>query len=142
MSVRSKTIGLIMCGIVAVGSLSAVATAQSRRPGGYSYQSGQELYQHICQGCHMPSGEGAVGAGVYPPLASNRKLRTPLYTAIVVLRGQKAMPSFSQLTDAQVAAVTNYVRTNFGNAYSDEVTIEQVQRLRPRAVEQEAQRPG
>jgi mono/diheme cytochrome c family protein len=141
MSVRSKAIGLITCGVVAVGSLSAVATAQSRS-GGYSYQSGQELYERICQGCHMAGGEGAAGAGAYPPLAGNRKLQTPLYTAIVILRGQKAMPSFSQLNDAQVAAVTNYVRTSFGNAFAGEVTVEQVQRLRPRAIEQNAQRPG
>lgn len=141
---QSKTVGLIMSGLLAAGGLSAVAVAQSRAGSGYSYsyQSGQELYEHICQGCHMPRGEGAVGAGTYPALADNRKLRTPLYTVAVVLRGQKAMPSFSQLNDAQIAAVTNYVRTNFGNAFTDEVTVEQVKRLRPRAVEQEAQRPG
>jgi mono/diheme cytochrome c family protein len=25
--------------------------------------TGEQIYEHICQSCHMPGGQGAVGAG-------------------------------------------------------------------------------
>ena len=37
-------------------------------------RDGAALYRGICQGCHMPDGRGAVGAGRYPPLAGNDRL--------------------------------------------------------------------
>jgi len=107
------------------------ALAQGQPGGGYSEQTGEALYQGICQGCHMPNAMGAVGAGAYPALAANHKLVAKAYPELVVLRGQKAMPAFGpSLTDAQVAAVVNYVRTHFGNSYTDSVTVEDVKALR------------
>lgn len=48
----------------------------------------------------------------------------PVY---VILHGQKGMPPVgSMMSDDQVAAVVNYVRTNFGNDYKDPVTAEDV----------------
>jgi len=124
-------------------ALAATVPAFAQRARrGYSYESGQDLYQHICQGCHMPDGRGAVGAGMYPPLAGNARLQSPLYPALVILRGQKAMPAFSELTDSQVAAVTNYIRVSFGNAQQGSITPEQVTALRPQAVHQDAGQPG
>ena len=76
---------------------------------------------------------GAKGAGAYPALAGNPKLAAAMYPAVVILKGQKAMPSFSDLTDAQIVEVVNYVRTHFGNRYSDAVTADQVKALRPPA---------
>lgn len=35
---------------------------------GFAKASGQDVYQAICQGCHMPAGHGAQGAGEYPRL--------------------------------------------------------------------------
>jgi mono/diheme cytochrome c family protein len=113
--------------------------------------SGAEIYQHICQGCHMANGAGAVGAGHYPKLAGDAALVSWQYTAILILNGRGAMPAFGlqgkgragnpgtpfympHLTDAQVAEVVNYVRSHFGNAYKEKVTEEQVQKL-PRARE-------
>ncbi len=108
-----------------------VALAQGRPGGGYPQQTGEAIYQGICQGCHMPDAKGAAGAGAYPALAGNRKLVAKAYPELVVLRGQKAMPAFGpSLSDAQVAAVVNYVRTHFGNGYSDSVTVEDVKALR------------
>lgn len=136
----SKNLNLLIltCGLAAVGT---VAAAQSS--GAYPYTSGKDLYEHICQGCHMPDGKGAVGASSgYPALAGNSKLESDLYPAMLVLRGQKAMPPFGQLSDAQVAAVTNYVRSSFGNNFPGTVTPEQIKELRPDAVEQSVQRPG
>jgi mono/diheme cytochrome c family protein len=99
--------------------------------GGYSEQTGEALYTGICQGCHMPGAKGAVGAGAYPALAGDRKLAAKAYPVLVVLRGQKAMPEFgSALTDGQVANVVNYVRSHFGNSYTDPVTPDEVKALR------------
>ncbi len=52
----------------------------------------------------------------------------------MVLNGRKAMPPFANaLDDAQVAQVVNYVRSNFGNAYSDTVSPVDVKTARPAA---------
>lgn len=131
-------------GVAAIAApiVIAATSAGAQFAGGYRYKSGQDLYAHICQGCHMPDGKGAVGAGVYPPLAGNAKLQAPLYPVLVMLKGQKAMPAFSNLTDEQIVEVTNYIRANLGNAYPGGVTVEQVKALRSQAVRQNALRPG
>jgi len=109
------------------------ALAQDRGPQRFSYVSGADLYHNICQGCHMPDAKGAAGAGAYPALAANRHLQAPLYPVGVVMSGRRAMPSFGEmLTDEQIAAVVNFVRTSFGNKYKDKVTPEMVTVLRPR----------
>lgn len=85
--------------------------------------SGAVLYQHICQGCHMPGGRGAIGAAAFPALAGNKKLAEAGYPVGMVLNGNGGMPWFNGvLTDAQIADVVNYVRTHFGNNYADGVT--------------------
>jgi mono/diheme cytochrome c family protein len=92
-------------------------------PGRFVPQSGEGLYADLCQACHMPGGVGAVGAGAYPPLASDPKLASGGFALAMVIRGQKAMPPFGGvLTDEQVAAVVNYIRGHFGNHFADEVT--------------------
>lgn len=109
--------------------------------GGSAGDSGEAIYSHICQGCHMPQGQGAVGAGHYPQLAGNPRLASWQYLAVTVLNGRNGMPPFGlppdqvweirtvHLSDAQVADVVNYVRSHFGNAYQDQATAEQVQAL-------------
>ena len=88
-------------------------------PGRFVAEDGEALYNSICQGCHMPDGQGAVGAGAYPALAGNPKIEFPEYPVQVVIHGQNAMPAFGgYLDDAQVAAVVNYIRTNLGNSYT------------------------
>jgi mono/diheme cytochrome c family protein len=103
--------------------------------------SGAEVYGHICQGCHMPQGQGAVGAGHYPKLAGDPALASGEYVAATVLGGRNGMPSFGQqsngeevfgaatLSDQQIADVVNYVRSHFGNTYKDKVTVSQVAAL-------------
>jgi mono/diheme cytochrome c family protein len=103
-------------------------------PGGEDFvqQGGARLYQAICQGCHMPQGQGAKGAGFYPALANNPRLASGAYPTYVVLSGLHGMPSFAErLSDQQVADVVNYVRTNFGNNYQDAVTPKAVNGQRP-----------
>ncbi len=94
-------------------------------------QSGEELFANICQGCHMPDGKGATGAGTYPSLAGNGNLEASGYPISIVVNGQRGMPPFGTLmSDDQVASVVNYVRTHFGNRYQDAVTSEDVRAVR------------
>jgi mono/diheme cytochrome c family protein len=93
----------------------------------FSEQTGEALYANVCAACHMDQGKGAVGAGKYPALAKNENLAAGGYAVTVVVHGYKGMPPVGQMmSDEQVAAVVNYVRTNFGNAYTDAVTVEDV----------------
>jgi mono/diheme cytochrome c family protein len=97
----------------------------------FAERSGEELFANICQACHMPDGKGATGAGAYPSLAGNNRLETGGYPVAVVINGQRGMPPFGgMLSDEQVAAVVNYVRTHFGNSYYDAVTVEEIQAFR------------
>lgn len=107
--------------------------------------SGEEIYKHVCQGCHMPDGRGAQGAGTYPALAENAHLASAQFTAVTVALGRHDMPHFApepglgefeafvtlHLDDRQIAAVVNYVRSHFGNRYTDEVTAADIAKLHP-----------
>ncbi|WP_322889662.1 MULTISPECIES: cytochrome c [unclassified Yoonia] len=98
----------------------------------FTQTSGEALYRTTCQACHMEAGEGAAGAGAYPPLAGNPKMNSKHFVAGVILNGYQGMPHFAdEMDDAQVAAVTNYVRMELGNAYQDAITADQVAKLRP-----------
>lgn len=101
-------------------------------PGRFVAEDGEAIYRSVCQACHMPDGEGAVGAAAYPALANNPNLEYPGYPIHVVIHGQLAMPPFgSYLDDAQVAEVVNYIRTSFGNDFTEEqATPEQVEEAR------------
>ena len=102
---------------------------------------GEDVYAHICQGCHMPQGQGASGAGHYPKLAGDPGLASWQFVAVTVLGGRNGMPAFGlpadgqtdrfavQLNDQQVADVVNYVRTHFGNHYKDKATAVAVAKL-------------
>jgi mono/diheme cytochrome c family protein len=125
--------------VLAVSFALAAAPAFSADPPGpilsrgfkFTEQTGESLYANACQACHMSKGEGAIGAGRYPALARNEKLRTGGYPVNAVLHGQKAMPPFGRMmTDDQVAAVVNYVRTHFGNNYTDAVTAQDAKNAR------------
>ena len=102
---------------------------------------GREIYQHICRGCHMPEAAGAVGAGHYPALAKDPTLVSKQFMALTLLSGRRNMPAFGArhaigfggpptvLNDVQIAAVINYVRSNFGNHYKDSITAAEVKAL-------------
>jgi mono/diheme cytochrome c family protein len=131
---------IVAVGLLAVaiagGPLPARVVAQEANatftsPNRFAPRDGEVLYRTSCQACHMAQGEGAEGAGMYPPLAANAKLRTARYPAGVVVRGLRGMPQFGSLmTDEQIAAVVNYVRTHFGNNYQDALTAADVKALR------------
>lgn len=100
-------------------------------PDHFSATSGEELYQTLCQACHMEDGQGAHGAGDYPSFVGNERLRSPYYAIDVILNGFRGMPHFSdKLDDQQVADVVNYLRTSFGNQLEDDATADDVAGLR------------
>jgi mono/diheme cytochrome c family protein len=98
---------------------------------GFTERSGEQLFSGVCRGCHMSDGKGAAGAGIYPSLAGDRNLEASGYPIDVVVNGQRGMPPFgSMMSNNQVAAVVNYLRTHFDNGYRDEVTADDVKAVR------------
>ncbi len=97
---------------------------------GFFTTNGKKLYDDSCAGCHMQKGEGAQGAGYYPPLANNSKMQSKYYIISVVMNGLRGMPSFhSMMDDEQIAAVTQYVHSDL-NKFTDTVTAANVAQLR------------
>lgn len=104
--------------------------------------NGEQIYTHLCQACHMPDGQGAIGAGRYPKLAADPALASWRFVALTVMEGRNGMPPFGlppmraaqflspSLSDAQIAEIVNYVRSHFGNRYRDKVNAGQVAALR------------
>ena len=132
----------------AAAVIAATATAHADSPlftsrATLSSLTGQQIYEHICQACHMHGGQGASGAGFYPKLSADKNLASWRFVALTVLNGRNGMPPFGNpaadasearagaphLSDAQIADVVNYVRGHFGNAYKPEVTAKEISLL-------------
>ena len=106
-----------------------------------SVSLGATVYAANCAGCH-----GQTGAGrkpIIPNLAGNNSVTAsePYNVIGAVLSGLgpwkigPAMPSFAaSLSDAQIAAVANYVRTSWGNNGTADATPADVMSLRGIAV--------
>jgi len=100
------------------GDIAGSATVKTPPP-----VTGEEVYQQVCQACHMADAKGGTGAGMIPALAKNPKLAEPGYPIGMILQGRGAMPSLADLlSPAQIAGVVTYVRTHFGNNYKKPVT--------------------
>jgi mono/diheme cytochrome c family protein len=107
------------------GDIAGSATVKTAAP-----VTGEQVYVQVCQACHMADAKGGSGAATIPALASNPKLATAGYPISLILRGRGAMPALADmLQPAQIANVTAYIRTHFGNNYSSPVTVEDVARL-------------
>lgn len=91
---------------------------------------GRQIYEEICQACHMADARGGAGAGAgIPALADNPRLEDKAFAIEVLVKGRGGMPWFTDiLTPRQIAAVLTYVRGNF-NAYADPVTEAEVERI-------------
>jgi mono/diheme cytochrome c family protein len=97
--------------------------------------SGQAVYTTVCMPCHNEGGAGVEGR--YPPLAGSEwvaredAIRFVLHgrSGPIEVKGKRyvgEMPALGgQLTDAEIAAVVNYVRQNWGNKGPavDEATV-------------------
>jgi mono/diheme cytochrome c family protein len=103
--------------------------------------NGGQLYADNCARCHGENGEGV--ANNFPNLAHNQSVWDgPADNLISMILGgyapwhvyQSSMPEFGQsLSDDQIAAIANYVRTSWGNKGSADATGTQVGNLRPLA---------
>lgn len=93
-------------------------------------KNGEEVYRYVCAACHMQDAKGATGAATIPALASNPRLGAAAYPILTIVRGKGAMQAFGGvLTAEQIAGVTGYIRTHFGNNYPAPVTAADVAKL-------------
>lgn len=83
---------------------------------------GASLYQANCAVCHQPNGEGLPGA--FPPLKGSPIVNNddPEIHIRIVLQGYDARPEYASmqpfgdlLTDAEIAAIVNFERSEWGN---------------------------
>jgi mono/diheme cytochrome c family protein len=91
---------------------------------------GDQIFIGVCQTCHQAGGQGI--AGQYPPLAGSewvtRDIETPIRIVLYGIEGpitvngasfNNKMPRFhDKLSDDEVAAVVNHIRSAWGNAGS------------------------
>jgi mono/diheme cytochrome c family protein len=139
MTVRNRTIVFAPVGValVAAASITVIAfSAQAQDMPGSGPSNvristeGKQVYEQICQSCHMADGKGGGGAAAkIPALVDNARLADPDYSIAILLKGKGGMPWFTDLlTPAQMAAVITYVRSHF-NKYPDPVTEADVKKL-------------
>ena len=91
-------------------------------------KAGQAIYAKLCIACHEVDGTGS--PRIYPPLPGNALLQSinPSSTLRIILDGAHTvttprapntgeMPGYAtQLSNEEIAAVTNYIRNSWGNA--------------------------
>lgn len=118
--------------LVAMAALSRPVAAQA---------DGAKVYNTVCSSCHQATGQGVPGA--FPPLAESEWVTGDESRLIkIILHGVTGemevageiyagmMPPWGGgLNDAEVAAVSTYVRSNFGNE-AGPVTADAVARIR------------
>jgi mono/diheme cytochrome c family protein len=103
--------------------------------------AGKAVYAHACVACHEADGSGA--PRIYPPLPGNANLQSvdPSSTLRIILDGAQtvttprapnpgSMPAYAkQLSDQEIADVTDYIRNSWGNV-APPVTPAQVKKAR------------
>ncbi len=134
--------------------LLAIATYLKEQPGQNPQETpvsardpamvaGAAIYEDLCSACHQQDGRGV--PYLFPDIADSASVASEAPTSIirVVLTGAKtvatndeptgpAMPAFGwQLSDAQIAAVTTYVRNNWGHAAAA-TSVSEVRKARSR----------
>ena len=93
---------------------------------GASQIDGKQLFIGKCAACHQATGLGL--AGVFPPLAASEwVVESPVTLTHILLHGiqgkitvkgvsyQGLMPAWNTLSDAEIAAVASYIRSDWGN---------------------------
>lgn len=77
-------------------------------------QRGEKVYSANCVACHQATGKGIPGS--FPALDGSVVVNGPRADQIhLLLAGKNAMPSWKQLTDVEIAAVSTYIRNNWSN---------------------------
>lgn len=109
-------------------TLADLSATTAAAPGGVV--DGARVFSTQCIACHQATGQGI--PGVFPPLAGsewatgNERLIVQILLhgieGRIVVKGagyEGAMPNFgAKLNDAEIAAVTSYVRSQWGNSAS------------------------
>ena len=130
-----KTVFLMFLLFGAYAAIAAKAAEYNtfEKPGSFIGTNGETLYNENCAGCHMPDGKGAyTGAGMYPALAGNHNLDAPDFAAFVIMNGLRGMPAFApDYSDAQVAAIANWLGANLDNKGQDTLTVDDTADFRP-----------
>ena len=129
----TRALTVVAVALIVAGSNPARLAAQDN-PGNKAAvepaSEGRELYEQICQACHMPDAKGGAGSGTgVPALAGNPHIADKTFAINRVWNGYGGMPRFgAMLSQDQVAAVLTYVRGHF-NSYTDRLTAEDIKRL-------------
>ena len=95
--------------LIAAVAVLIAAPALAQNPG-------ETQYVATCSACHQVSGAGIKGA--FPALAGDHLVvGDPQALIATVLNGRGGMPAWkADLSDTQVAATVNYIRSAWGNA--------------------------
>jgi mono/diheme cytochrome c family protein len=134
--VALRAVALVVSGATGAPTLAHDASTKSAAMSHgweFSEQGGMDLFRNVCAACHQADAKGAVGAGAYPPLAEDKNLASTDFMLVELFGGPRGMPAVARMmSDQQVADVVNYVRTHFGNSYSDAVSAADVSAARRR----------
>jgi mono/diheme cytochrome c family protein len=108
----------------------AALRPQDQAAGAAEKVGGKEIYGSKCVACHQATGQGI--PGVFPPLlASEWVLGDEKVLVNILLHGivgdlevkgnqyKGAMPSWKDMSDAELAAVMSYIRSEWGNKGSE-----------------------
>lgn len=117
-----------------------VIAVKAKSTGTASAANGKALYMQYCLSCHQADGGGV--PNMNPPLIKTSyvlgdkvrlsKILLNGFSERVEIEGEmysNVMPSFSYLTNQQIADVLTYVRSNFGNK-AGAVTAAEVNKVR------------
>jgi cytochrome c oxidase subunit 2 len=88
---------------------------------------GEKIYAANCAACHQATGKGVAGA--FPALDGSKIVNGPADAQIALLLNGKtgtAMPSWKQLSDADIAAVITYTRNSWGNHSGEAIQPAQI----------------
>ena len=77
----------------------------------FAAPDGARLYQRHCSACHGLNGEGGVGIPLALPSFQAAVDDQFFFTTIRHGRPGRVMPSFKNLSDAQVKAIVSHIRT-------------------------------
>ena len=117
LALSAAAIGLAaLAGIAATAQTPAQHAGAAQAPAGtQAGAGGADLFEANCSACHQPMGEGIEGA--FPKLAGNSfVVGDPKAVAATLLNGRGGMPSFrDDLSDAQLSAVSSFIRASWGN---------------------------
>jgi mono/diheme cytochrome c family protein len=118
------------------GAASTTTPAAAATASPAAGADGRAVFMRTCVTCHQQNGQGI--QGTFPPIAENtvvtgdkaRLIRLVLHglSGPVMVKGTQynnVMPPWKSLSDAEMAAVLTYVRSNFGNT-ADAVTAAEV----------------